>query len=68
MTPAEFFSVACGHCARWGTSNHGRHHSVVKKENYICTSTGRIMLNQHLSCTNYGKNAAACTFAYKNLK
>jgi len=33
---------------------------MVKKEDYLCTPTGRIELTQRLSCANYGIYVATC--------
>ena len=34
--------------------------SMIEKEDYLCTPTGRIKLTQRLSCANYGIYVATC--------
>jgi len=47
-TAEDCSSAPCGHCALCG--NHGKQHSMVEKESYICTPTGRIKLTHPLDC------------------
>jgi len=42
-TAEDCSSVPCRHCAL-----RGNHHSMVEKEDYLCTPTGRIKLTQRL--------------------
>lgn len=39
---------------------HGMHHSMVEKECYLCTFTGRIKLTQRLPCANCSVYVASC--------
>ena len=57
-TPEGGSSAPCGHCAL--CVNYGKHHSMIEKEDYLCTPTGRIKLTQRLSCANYGIYVATC--------
>jgi len=56
--PEGCSSSPCGHCALCG--KYGKHHSIVEKEDYLCTPTGRIKLTQRLSYANYGIYVATC--------